>query len=346
MKPLTAPVDKDVLKQELTRDKLIRYTRKGENELYEITSADSPNVMREIGRLRELTFRDAGGGTGEQLDIDHYDTDKENPYRQLIVWDPHDNEIIGGYRYIYGKGISVSDLATSELFEFSDLFVEKYLPRMIELGRSFIQPNYQGTKLTRKGLFALDNLWDGLGALIMKYSDCKYFFGKVTMYRKYNVEARNMLLNFANKYFSDPDGMVRPIVPIDFDKGNPKYAEMFDGLEYKDAYKRLSHEIKEKGEHIPPLFNSYMNLSPTMKSFGTAINSKFGDVEETAILVTIPDIFPEKLDRYTSPLAQWSQRLRYRWWKVSETIKKRRSPRGRRSPKPQEARPAPSEQSE
>ena len=332
MKPLIDPVSKETLKKELTKDKLIRYTRKGDNELYEITAADSPNVMREIGRLRELTFRDAGGGTGEEIDIDRYDTDPDNPYRQLIVWNPNECEIIGGYRYIYGKGLDVSDLATAELFNFSDGFIKDYMPHMIELGRSFIQPNYQGTKMARKGLFALDNLWDGLGALIMKYSDCRYFFGKVTMYRKYNVQARNMLLNFMHKYFSDPDRMVYPISPIDIDAGNPLYSEIFDGLDYQEAYKRLSHEIKEKGEHIPPLVNSYMNLSATMKVFGTAINEKFGDVEETAILVTIPDIFPDKLDRYTSPLAEWSQRLKYRWWTVASTIKKRRSSRKAQQP--------------
>ena len=259
--------------------------------------------------------------------LDDYDTDPENPYRQLIVWDPHELEIIGGYRYICGKGIGPEKLATSELFNYSETFVEKYLPRTIELGRSFIQPNYQGTKTTRKGLFALDNLWDGLGALIMKYSDCNYFFGKVTMYRKYDISARNILLNFMHKYFYDSENIVSPIKPVDIDEGNPAYNEIFDGMEYHDAYKKLSHEIKLRGEHIPPLFNSYMNLSPTMKVFGTAVNDTFGGVEETAILVTISDIFPDKLDRYTSPLRQWSQRLMYRWWQIADTIKMRRRSR-------------------
>ncbi len=327
MKPIIPPVDKEILVSELTKDKLIRYTRKGENELYEVTAENSPNVMREIGRLREITFRDAGGGTGNEIDIDDYDTDPENPYRQLIVWDPHELEIIGGYRYICGKGIGPEKLATSELFNYSETFVEKYLPRTIELGRSFIQPNYQGTKTTRKGLFALDNLWDGLGALIMKYSDCNYFFGKVTMYRKYDISARNILLNFMHKYFYDSENIVSPIKPVDIDEGNPAYNEIFDGMEYHDAYKKLSHEIKLRGEHIPPLFNSYMNLSPTMKVFGTAVNDTFGGVEETAILVTISDIFPDKLDRYTSPLRQWSQRLMYRWWQIADTIKMRRRSR-------------------
>lgn len=324
MKPIIDAVDKELLIKELTQDKLIRYTRKGENELYEITAADSPNVMKEIGRLRELTFREAGGGTGNEIDIDTFDTDSDNPYRQLIVWDPHEKEIIGGYRYIYGKNIEVSDLATSELFSFSDKFVKRYLPYTIELGRSFIQPAYQGTSTHRKGLFALDNLWDGLGALIVKYSDCKYFFGKVTMYNKYNVDARNILLNFMHKYFKDTRNLVTPIAGIDIDEKNPAYSRMFRGLDYREAYKKLFHELKERGELIPPLINSYMSLSPTMKMFGTAVNPTFGNVEESAILITISDIFPEKLERYILPIKEWGQRLRYRWWQVKATIRKRR----------------------
>lgn len=324
MKPIIDAVDKELLVKELTQDKLIRYTRKGENELYEVTAADSPNVMREIGRLRELTFREAGGGTGCEIDIDAFDIDNDNPYRQLIVWDPNEKEIIGGYRYIYGKNIQVTNLATSELFSFSDKFVNRYLPYTIELGRSFIQPAYQGTNIHRKGLFALDNLWDGLGALIVKYSDCKYFFGKVTMYNKYNVDARNILLNFMHKYFKDTRNLVAPINGIDIDEKNPAYSKMFRGLDYKEAYKKLFHELKERGELIPPLINSYMSLSPTMKMFGTAVNPTFGNVEESAILITISDIFPEKLERYILPIKEWRQRIRFRWWQVKETIRKRR----------------------
>ena len=326
MEQIIEPVDRSLIIKELTPDKFLGKTNRGGNEIYVCTAADAPDVMREIGRLREWAFRSAGGGTGRSADIDGFDT-MEKPYRQLIVWDPHELEIIGGYRYICGKGIGPEKLATSELFNYSETFVEKYLPRTIELGRSFIQPNYQGTKTTRKGLFALDNLWDGLGALIMKYSDCNYFFGKVTMYRKYDISARNILLNFMHKYFYDSENIVSPIKPVDIDEGNPAYNEIFDGMEYHDAYKKLSHEIKLRGEHIPPLFNSYMNLSPTMKVFGTAVNDTFGGVEETAILVTISDIFPDKLDRYTSPLRQWSQRLMYRWWQIADTIKMRRRSR-------------------
>lgn len=319
MKPVIKPVDRNLILNELTSDKYIRNTRKGENELYEVTAEDSPNIMREIGRLREISFRLAGGGTGKSTDIDPFDTDEHYPYKQLIVWDPHDEEILGGYRYILCGGIDPNKMATKELFSFSQKFIDEYLPFTIELGRSFIQPNYQGTNIKRKGLYSLDNLWDGLGALMVKYDNYKYFFGKVTMYTSYNYKARNTLLHFLNKYFSDPDKLVVPIKPIDYDAENKYFVELFENLEYKEAYKVLSKEIKNNGEFIPPLINSYMNLSPSMKVFGTAINDGFGGVEETGILVNIKDIYPEKVERHLKPVQFLIQsmaiRFRPRWWR-------------------------------
>lgn len=315
MEPIIPPVDRKLIIKELTRDKFIRATRKGDNYLYEVTAHDSPNIMQEIGRLREISFRVGGGGTGKAVDIDEYDTDPHEPYRQLIVWDPKDQEIIGGYRYINCGGLDISKMATKELFDFSDEFINEYMPFTIELGRSFVQPNYQSTNIKRKSLYALDNLWDGLGALVVKYSNIKYFFGKVTMYTSYNARARNLLLHFLKKYFRDQHSLVRPITPLECDIDNPYFVELFKGLEFKEGYKVLQKEIKNNGEHIPPLINSYMNLSPSMKVFGTAINHGFGGVEETGILVKIPDIYPEKIERYITPLRRWAHRIRVKWWK-------------------------------
>ncbi len=315
MEPIIPPVDRRLIIKELTRDKFIRATRKGDNYLYEVTAHDSPNIMQEIGRLREISFRVGGGGTGKAVDIDEYDTDPHEPYRQLIVWDPKDQEIIGGYRYINCGGLDISKMATKELFDFSDEFINEYMPFTIELGRSFVQPNYQSTNIKRKSLYALDNLWDGLGALVVKYSNIKYFFGKVTMYTSYNARARNLLLHFLKKYFRDQHSLVRPITPLECDIDNPYFVELFKGLEFKEGYKVLQKEIKNNGEHIPPLINSYMNLSPSMKVFGTAINHGFGGVEETGILVNIPDIYPEKIERYITPLRRWAHRIRVKWWK-------------------------------
>ncbi len=314
MEPIIPPVDRQLIRKELTRDKFIRVTRKGKNHLYEVTAHDSPNIMQEIGRLREISFRVGGGGTGKAVDIDEYDMDLHEPYRQLIVWDPKDQEIIGGYRYISCGGLDIKKMATRELFDFSDEFINDYMPFTIELGRSFVQPNYQSTNIKRKSLYALDNLWDGLGALIVKHSNIKYFFGKVTMYTSYNSRARNLLLHFLKKYFKDKDALVAPIVPLECDIDNPYFTELFKDLEYKDAYKVLVKEIKNNGEHIPPLINSYMNLSPSMKVFGTAINFGFGGVEETGILVNINDIYPEKIERYITPIRNWVHRIRVKWW--------------------------------
>lgn len=316
MEAVIQPVDRDLINKELTEDKYIRKTRTGSNLLYEITAKDSPNVMREIGRLREISFRLGGGGTGKSMDIDEYDTDPEVAYKQLVVWDPAEQEIIGGYRYIICGGLDPKKMATYELYKFSDKFITEYLPWTIELGRSFIQPNYQSANLRRKSVFALDNLWDGLGALVVKYSNIKYLFGKVTMYTSYNQRARNILLNFLNRYFPDKEGLVTSIEPLDCNTHDPYINSLFEGLAYKEGYRVLVKEVKNNGEHIPPLINSYMNLSPSMLVFGSAVNHGFGEVEETGILIKIADIYADKIDRHIKPLImQMAQKFRPKWWK-------------------------------
>jgi len=308
MEPIIAPVDKKIIEKELTIDKFLRYTNNGGNLLYIVNHNNSPNIMREIGRLREIVFRSAGGGTGKSVDIDEFDV-SENHYSQLIVWDPKAKEILGGYRYMNCSNISVKNLATSELFNFSDKFVEKYLPHTIELGRSFVQPNYQTTQLRSKGLYTLDNLWDGLGALMLKYPDVVYFLGKVTMYGTFNTEARDMLLFFLRKHFRDTENLITPIIPLDNQPDLDKLSKLFVGETYRDDYKILSREIRSFGENVPPLINSYMNLSPSMKVFGTAVNHDFGEVEETGILIKISDIYAEKVERHMGSISKMVKKL-------------------------------------
>ncbi|MFA7033289.1 MAG: GNAT family N-acetyltransferase [Bacteroidales bacterium] len=316
MEPIIQPIDRKLLLDELSPEKFVRNTNRGSNQLYEVTAADSPNIMKEIGRLREISFRTAGGGTGKSFDIDDYDIDPEHPYKQLIVFDPDQTEILGGYRYIVcGPGFDTKKMATDELFKFSDKFITDYLPTTIELGRSFVQPMYQRLNLRRKGIFALDNLWDGLGALIVKYDAFEYFFGKVTMYTSYNYKARNILLNFMNKYFVDEEQLVTPIKPLDFDNSNPYYINLYDGLSYKEAYKVMVSKLKDNGELVPPLINSYMNISPNMRVFGTALNKDFGGVEETGILVSIKDMYPEKTERHIKTINDIIKRRL--WWRRS-----------------------------
>lgn len=301
MKPIIEPISRDFIESELTEERFIRKTNYGENKIYIVNHHNAPNVMLEIGRLREVSFRSAGGGTGEEIDIDDNDT-CEVPYQQLIVWNEEDKEIIGGYRYILCRDAFLADgslnLSTAHLFNFSDKFVKEYIPHTIELGRSWVQPAYQPSASNRKGLFSLDNLWDGLGALIVMHPDIKYFFGKVTMYHSYNVEARDWLMAFMHYYFPDPHKLVVPINPLRYQHDIPAIQKNFEGLNYKDGYKVLNQKIRQIGENIPPLINSYMNLSASMLTFGTAVNDLFGDVEETGIMITIADIYDSKKHRH------------------------------------------------
>lgn len=296
------PVDKEVLKSELTPDKQLRMTNKSHNEIYVITAHNAPNVMKEIGRLREIAFREAGGGTGKSMDIDEFDT-MENCYKQLIVWNPEAEEIIGGYRYLLGTDVKVNDngqpvLATSHMFHFSEKFMKEYLPQTIELGRSFVSVEYQSSRMGSKSLFALDNLWDGLGALTVVMPNVKYFFGKMTMYPSYVRRGRDMILYFLNKHFNDPDNLIIPMKPLKIETDRHELETLFCEDTFKSDYRILNTEIRKMGYNIPPLVNAYMSLSPTMKMFGTAINYGFGDVEETGILIAVDEILEQKRIRH------------------------------------------------
>jgi hypothetical protein len=315
MKPIAEQLPKDQIISELTKDKLLRRTNNGNNEVYFFDFSDSPALMHEIGRIREITFRHAGGGTGKDIDIDEFDTDKEDPQKQLIVWDPENKEIVGGYRlYFPPVGCTICDvtkLASSSYFNFSEKFLKKYFPHMMELGRSFVHPDYQSRAMGRKSLYALDNLWDGLGALILDNHHLKYLFGKVTMYPHFNQKARSMILYFLKRHFSDPDNLVTPLEPVQIDVNEEEMKKLFRGWRYKDNYTILSREVRNLDETIPPLINAYMGLSPTMRTFGTFINHTFGNVEETGIMITLRDIYVEKINRH---LASYKKDFLITWF--------------------------------
>ncbi|HCD77474.1 MAG TPA: hemolysin [Prevotella sp.] len=296
------PVDKELLKKELTPERQLRMTNKSNNEIYIITAHNAPNVMKEIGRLREIAFREAGGGTGKSMDIDEFDT-MDNCYKQLIVWNPEAEEIIGGYRYILGTDVDIDSngqpvLATSHMFHFSEKFMKEYMPQTIELGRSFVSLPYQSSRMGAKSLFALDNLWDGLGALTVIMPNVKYFFGKMTMYPSYIRKGRDMILYFLKKHFDDKENLVIPMEPLKIETDPNELKALFCEDDFRADYRILNREIRKMGYNIPPLVNAYMNLSPTMKLFGTAINDGFGNVEETGILIAVDEILEEKRMRH------------------------------------------------
>ncbi|MDP2174671.1 MAG: GNAT family N-acetyltransferase [Bacteroidota bacterium] len=308
MQEIIAPIDKNILEQELTNDLYIRPTNNGGNQLFVVDCHTAPNVLKEIGRLREESFRAAGGGTGKDCDLDEFDYGS-SAYKQLIVWHPEDKEIIGGYRYI--KTIDARQesgdyhLATTEIYEFSEKMKNYYFLSTIELGRSFVQPKYQPSAENRKGLFSLDNLWDGLGALIVLHPEVHFFFGKVTMYTHFNKEARDLILSFMHHYFPDNENLIKVEHPVNIEHDTSQFIKSLSGLDYKEGHHLLNSKVREVGENIPPLFNSYMNTSPTMKTFPTCINHHFGDVEETGIMVTIKDIYESKKDRHVNSFLKY-----------------------------------------
>ena len=300
--PIIAPIPIELLKSELTPNKQLRMTNKSNNEIYIVTAHNAPHVMQEIGRLREIAFREAGGGTGKAVDIDEFDT-CENCYKQLIVWNPEQEEIIGGYRYLEGTDWELDAngqpiLATSHMFHFSQKFIDEYMPYTIELGRSFVSLPYQSSRMGAKSLFALDNLWDGLGALTVIKPNVRYFFGKMTMYPSYIREGRDMILYFLKKHFDDKDKLVIPMKPLKIESDENELAKLFCEKDFNADYRILNREIRRLGYNIPPLVNAYMSLSPTMKLFGTAINYGFGDVEETGILIAVNEILEQKRVRH------------------------------------------------
>lgn len=300
--PIIPPVARELLKAELTPERQLRMTNKSNNEIYIVDAHCAPNTMLEIGRLREIAFREAGGGTGKEADIDEFDT-CENCYKQLIVWNPEADEIIGGYRYLLGKDWEMDSngqpiLATSHMFRFSEKFLKEYKDQTVELGRSWVTLEYQSSAKGAKSIFALDNLWDGLGALTVIYPEVKYYFGKMTMYPSYIRRGRDMILYFLKKHFDDKEHLILPIKPLVIDTPEEELEQIFCEEEFNKDYRILNAEIRKLGINIPPLVNAYMSLSPTMKLFGTAINYGFGDVEETGILIAVDEILEQKRKRH------------------------------------------------
>ena len=302
MKKIIDPISTNDLEKELNKSTFIRKTNYSNHDIYIVDFHNQPKTTLEIGRLRELTFRNAGGGTGKSYDLDEYDQREEAYYKQLLVWDPEEKQIIGGYRFLLGVDVvnskKFNKTATNKLFDFNKEFSNEIFPKTIELGRSFVQPAYQPSSGNRKSIFSLDNLWDGLGALVVKHPDVEYFFGKVTMYLDFNKKGRDFILGFINYFFPNKENWIKVKTPLKPHYEIKDFLKEIEGVDYKNAYKILNKNLKDLGCSLPPLIGAYMNLSSTMRSFGTAMNNNFGEVEETGILISIKDIYPEKKDRH------------------------------------------------
>jgi len=303
MENIIQPIDRKLIAKELESATLLRVTSRGGNQIYVTTAKQSPNIMMEIARLRETAFRFAGGGGGKSYDMDEFDT-METPYKQLFVWDPDACEILGGYRYICGSDIRFNEkgqpkLSTAEMFHFSDKYIKEYLPRMFELGRSFVHPDYQSSKMGAKSMYAMNNLWDGLGAVAVHYQ-VEYCFGKVTFYPNYLEEARDLIFCFLEKFYPDKDHLIRPIDPFPVHTCfTPQQVdEMFVGKDLRENYRILNTEVRKMGVNIPPLVNAYMGLSPVMRTFGSAVCHSFGNLIEVGMMIPISQLYEDKRALY------------------------------------------------
>ena len=307
---IAPPVDRELIKKELKQKHFLRMTNRGNKEIYITTAHLSPNIMREIGRLRELSFAADGGGTGKEVDIDEYDT-LPDPYccKQLFVWNTEEEEIIGGYRFTHGSTMMVKPdgtimTPTAEHYHFSREFIDNYLPYTVELGRAFVQPAYQPSLNLGKGLYSLDNLWDGLGALIVEIPETRYFLGKITIYDSMDREARDLILFFYQKYFPDPDGLIWPYEPTHIETDYNRLVRLFNGRNYKEDYQILLHAVRARGCTVPPLVNAYMNLSSTMRYFGTCPDHGLPGTNGVGILITLKDINDDKRVRHINSYSE------------------------------------------
>lgn len=303
MQQIIPPVETALLEHEL-EGHLLRPSHKADNLIFDITAHECPNVMREIARLREISYRDGGGATGKEMDIDEMDT-MAKPYHQLIVWDPEHRQIIGGYRYLFGKDAEIRNgqpfITSAHLFHYSERFIRDYLPYTIEFGRAFVQPLYQTRDMGVKALFALDNIWDGIGAIMHNNPELRWMIGKVTIYPDYNATARELIYAYLNRFHKGEKGLIEPykeepLLPVE---------TPFDEQNLEHNYHLLQHAVRAQGTVIPPMFTAYLNLTNDLQFFGNAINDELANVYETGIMVDLNTVYPEKKERYITPYIQW-----------------------------------------
>jgi len=305
MQPIIPPVETALLMSEL-EGHLLRPSNKADNLIYDITAHECPNVMREIARLREISYREGGGSTGNEMDMDDMDT-MARPYHQLIVWDPENRQIVGGYRYLLGSEAEIRDgqpyITSAHLFHYSERFIREFLPYSVEFGRAFVQPMYQKREMGVKALFALDNIWDGIGALLYNHPEIRYLFGKVTIYPDYNATARELIYNYLDRFHRGDRTLFAPY----HEEKVQAIPTPFEGDNLDQNYHLLQHAVREQGTVIPPMFTAYLNITDHLMFMGNAINDELSNVYETGIMVSMDTVYAEKKERYMAPYEQWIQ---------------------------------------
>ncbi len=286
------PLPRKALKQQLYKSKVLGLTN-DRKKIFLIDSYTAPDVLKEIARLREITFRKVAEGTGKKMDLDKYDAH----YKHIVLWDEQELEIVGSYRIGIGKTImqtlGVSGFYTSELFNHSLKFND-ILFNSAEMGRSFVQSKYWNTS-------ALDYLWQGLGVFLRDNPDVKYLFGGVSLSKTYSEEAKKNIIYFYNKWFGDNSNLSSAknkfIIPSNDISELQKFYSTND---YKAELLSLKNYLKHLGYTIPTLYKQYAELCEPdgIKFLDFAIDPEFNNCVDALILVEVAKIKPYKKERY------------------------------------------------
>ena len=250
-------------------------------------------MIREIGRLREISFRHVGEGSGKKRDIDFYDFS----YKHLVVWDEEALEIAGAYRIGICREIvedeGVEGLYTSTLFEYTPAF-EPYFEQGIELGRSFVQPKYWNSR-------ALDYLWQGVGAYIRKYPQIRYLFGPVSLSAALSDEAKALLIFFYSHYFGTDEKLVRHKEPYVLSRENwERYKSLFAGVDYRGDIRVLKDERALMGYTVPTLYKQYTEVCEEggVKFMDFGYDKDFNDCIDGFIVCDMQQLKASKRKRY------------------------------------------------
>ena len=289
--------DRRDIKKELKNAELLGETKDGKIiYLYEWSSANS-TLLNEIGRLRELSFRQVGEGVNKKRDIDKYD----RYYKHIILWDNEDLEIVGAYRIGVTSEIvpahSKEALYTHSLFEYKEGF-ESYLENSIELGRSFVQPKYWGSR-------ALDYLWQGIGAYLRNNPQIKYLYGGVSISQSYPKVAKDMILHFYESYFGAKKSIVEAQIPYHFDF-NDEYMKVFQSEllydNYKEDFKTLKKALGFLELSVPTLYKQYADLCEEdgIEFCAYNIDKDFSDCVDSFIVLSVDKIKEKQRARYIS----------------------------------------------
>ncbi|MFT7414762.1 MAG: putative hemolysin [Methylophagaceae bacterium] len=290
---ISHPQERRAIKKELQQAELLGETLDGK-KIYLFDYQSDSTVMNEIGRLREVTFRQVGEGTGKKNDLDRYDRD----YRHLILWDEHELEIAGAYRLAEVKSLFLKSdtrgIYSQELFDYDQEKMASFFEQGIELGRSFVSPKYWGKR-------SLDYLWYGIGAYLKRYPEIRYLFGPVSLSDSYPEFAKALIIIFYQHYFKDKAQLATARVPYRINSNIKQWAnDVVTGLDYDADFKAMRVQLAHMNVSIPTLYKQYSDLCEMggVRFIDFNVDADFGNCIDGLVMVDLQALKPAKHKRY------------------------------------------------